>query len=328
MIRSAALLAALVTALLAAPQAEAGEVCNETSFYVDAAKAWVTPSGMAARGWERVAPGACARFTGIPGGVNQFLYARTTDAYLGGVREWLGRTPVCVDTQDFQLEGVADCAAIGLETREFRQLSASERTRAVLVEPADFGARALEAGVQRLLQSLGYDVRGIDGFAGRRSRAQINQFERDHGTSYGDNYEALIETLHATALERNTRLGLHVCNQAGAEVGVAVGRQNNELWESRGWWRIEPGGCLRVLARRLSAGDVYVFAQRLDEDRAEPVRGGVEAFCVAPGRFLAEGRSGCAERGYTSVRFRPSPVPVEGRAELTLTDEDFEDPLL
>ncbi|MCC5980634.1 MAG: DUF1036 domain-containing protein [Oceanicaulis sp.] len=324
----AALLAVLVVTTLAAPSARAGEVCNETSFYVEAAKAWTTSSGLAVRGWKRIAPGACARFTGIPGGVNQFLYARTTDAYLGGVREWLGRTPACVDTDDFQLEGVADCAAIGLETREFRQLSASERSRAVLVEPADFGTRALEAGVQRLLQSLGYDVRGIDGFAGRRSRAQISQFERDHGTSYGDSYEALIETLHATALERNTRLGLHVCNESSGPVGVAVAAQTNERWDSRGWWHIEEGGCLRVLARRLAAGDAFVFAQRVDASRPEPMRGGVEAFCVAPGRFLAEGRSGCAERGYSSVRFRPSPVPVEGRAELTLTDEDFEDPLL
>ncbi|MFN3834688.1 MAG: DUF1036 domain-containing protein [Glycocaulis sp.] len=328
MIRLAVLLAALAGAVLAAPRAHAGEVCNETSYFVDAAKAWVMPAGLAARGWERIAPGACVRFASIPAGVNQYLYARTTEAYLGGVREWLGRTPVCVDTGDFQLEGVADCAAIGLETREFRLLSAAERTRAVLVEPSGFGTRAQEAGVQRLLQSLGYDVRGIDGFAGRRSRAQINQFERDHGVSHGDDYEALAEGLHRVALERNARLGLHVCNEAEVPVGVAVAAQRNERWESRGWWRVEPGGCLRVLARRLAAGDAYVFAQRLDEDRMEPLRGGVESFCVAPGRFLSEGRTGCVERGYSSVRFRPSPVPVEGRALLTLNDEDFEDPLL
>ncbi len=328
MIRAVIILAAVLLAAMSAPSARAGEVCNETSYYVEAAKAWTISSGLAVRGWERIAPGSCVRFSGIPGGVNQFLYARTTDAYLGGVREWLGRTPACVDTDDFQLEGVADCAAIGLETREFRQLSASERTRAVLVESGGFGDRALEAGVQRLLQSLGYDVRGIDGFAGRRSRVQISAFERDHGTSYGDDYEALIRTLHATALERNSRLGLHVCNEASNPLGVAVAAQRNERWESRGWWRIEPGGCLRVLARRLSAGDAYIFAQLVDDDRLEPLRGGTEAYCVAPSRFLAEGRSGCAERGYTSVRFRPTPVPVEGRAVLTLTDEDFEDPLL
>lgn len=328
MIRLTAILAVLVLSGMLAPQARAGEVCNETSFFVEAAKAWVTPTGIAARGWQRLAPGACTRFDGIPAGVNQFLYARTTEAYLGGVREWVGRTPVCVDTGNFQLEGVADCTAIGLETREFRQLSPAERTRAVLVEPNGFGSRALEAGVQRLLQSLGYDVRGIDGFAGRRSRAQINQFERDHGVAHGDDYEALADALHRVALERNSRAGLHVCNEATAPIGVAIAAQNNERWESRGWWRIEAGGCLRVLARRLAPGDAFVFAQRLGDDRIEALRGGVENFCVAPGRFLAEGRTGCVDRGYTNASFRPSPVPVEGRAVLNLSDSDFEDPLL
>lgn len=323
--RAVMALAALVLAGMFAPQARAGEVCNETSYYVDAAKAWGGEAGVSAQGWQRIAPGSCVRFSGIPAGVPQFLYARTSEAYLGGAREWLGRTPVCVDREDFQIEGAQDCEAMGLEQREFRQLAPSERARAVLVEPDNFGSRALEAGVQRLLQTLGYEVRVVDGFAGRRSRAQIAAFERDIGASFGGNYERLAERLHETALERNGEVGLNVCNQTSGPTGIAIARQRNERWQSRGWWRIEAGSCMRVVADRLQPGELFVYAQTADGERSEPLRRGVEAFCVAPGRFTSEGRSNCAERGYSQVLFRASPVPVDGVARLTLENADFED---
>jgi uncharacterized membrane protein len=71
-------------------------VCNETSFMVEAAKAWRTPSGLAVEGWTRIAPGGCAEI-GPATDTEQYLYARSTRAYLGGVREWRGSLDICVD---------------------------------------------------------------------------------------------------------------------------------------------------------------------------------------------------------------------------------------
>ena len=190
-------MAALAGLAFTAP-ARAGEVCNETSFMVDVAKAWRTPTGIAAEGWVRIAPGGCGEIGPGPE-TDQYLYARSTPAYLGGVREWRGGLDVCVDEADFQIEGVADCDALGLETRQFRQLSEPERTRAVLVELADFRERAEEAGLQRLLQAAGYDIRVIDGYAGRRTRRQIDAFESDAGRAFGADRAGLIEALHARA---------------------------------------------------------------------------------------------------------------------------------
>ena len=121
--------------------AQAGQVCNETSFMVEAAKAWRTPTGLAVEGWARIAPGGCAEI-GPSTSSDQYLYARTTRAYLGGVREWRGSLDICVDETDFAFEGVADCETLGLETRKFRQLTDAERDHAVLVEVvAVLGAR-------------------------------------------------------------------------------------------------------------------------------------------------------------------------------------------
>ena len=109
--------------------AQAGQVCNETSFMVEAAKAWRTPTGLAVEGWARIAPGGCAEI-GPSTSSDQYLYARTTRAYLGGVREWRGSLDICVDETDFAFEGVADCETLGLETRKFRQLTDAERDQA------------------------------------------------------------------------------------------------------------------------------------------------------------------------------------------------------
>jgi hypothetical protein len=74
----------------------------------------------------------------------------------------------------------------------------------VLVELADYGDRAEEAGLQRLLQSAGYDINVIDGYAGRRTRRQIAAFEAISTAAFGADRSELIEALHQRALERNS----------------------------------------------------------------------------------------------------------------------------
>ncbi|MCC5995561.1 MAG: DUF1036 domain-containing protein [Oceanicaulis sp.] len=320
-----ALAALILAASLGAPAA-AGEVCNETSFMLDVAKAWRTPSGLAAEGWTRIAPGGCAQI-GPGAETDQFLYARSTNAYLGGVREWRGSLEVCVDDTDFAFEGVADCAALGLHSRPFRRLSEAERSRAVLVELDDFGDRAEEAGLQRLLQANGYDIRLIDGFAGRRTRRQVAAFEADYGREFGADRAGLIETLHARALERNNRAGLRVCNDAAEPMAAAYARQQDDGVQVRGWWRIEPGACARLISERIEPGQTHVHVRLLD-DRGERLLSGANTpFCVAPGRFINDNPEGCERLGFQLAGFRPVPAPdaETGGVTLRLTGPDFEE---
>lgn len=322
--RALLLLAALLAGLAFAAPARAGEVCNETSFMVDVAKAWRTPTGIAAEGWMRLAPGGCGEI-GPGAETDQYLYARSTPAYLGGVREWRGGLDVCVDETDFQIEGVADCAALGLETRQFRQLAEAERTRAVLVELADHRERAEEAGLQRLLQAAGYDIRVIDGYAGRRTRRQVEAFERDLGREFGADRAGLVAALHERAVERNADAGLRICNDADLPLAAAVSRAEGEAYVTRGWWRVEPGACAKPLAERLTAGETFVHARLIEADRMLPLAVAPEMFCVAPGRFSTELREACAATGFELAGFRPAPNPENGGAEVRLTARDFEE---
>jgi len=319
------LLAAL--ALVATPsEARAGEVCNETSFVVDVAKAWRTAQGLRVQGWTRLLPGGCAQI-GPDAGVEQYLYARSTQAYLGGVREWRGGQAACVDETDFDIQGVGDCAALGLEERPFRRLSLSERERAVLSELADYGERAQEAGLQRLLQSAGYDIRTIDGYAGRRTRRQITAFQNEVDTNFGGDRVGLLEALHERALARNAEAGLEVCNQARAPVAAAVARATGEGFEARGWWRIAPGACVRPLALRLTDGEVFIHARLMEDSGARAITAGDEIFCVGAGRFTTDRREACGETGFEPAGFRPAPPAENGAARLALSDDDFGEPL-
>lgn len=302
--------------------ARAGEVCNETSFVVEVAKAWRTPEGLNVEGWTRILPGGCAEI-GPESDIEQYIYARSTAAYLGGVREWRGSQIACVDQTDFEIQGVGECEALGLQERRFRRLSESERERTVLAEVADFGSRAQEAGLQRLLQSAGYDIRTIDGYAGRRTRQQIAAFQNDVDTNYGSDRIGLLQALHERALARNSNAGLQICNNARAPMAAAVARATGDGYEARGWWRVEPGNCARPLAMRLTDGEVFVHARLLDGAEERILADSDEVFCVGAGRFTTDRREGCGSTGFQSARFRPVMSVSDGTARLSFQDEDF-----
>ena len=320
--RLLAVAAGLGLAVAAAPAANAGEVCNETSFVVEVAKAWRAPDGLTVEGWAQILPGQCEDI-GPDASVDQYLYARSTPAYLGGVREWRGALQACIDEADFQIQGVGDCEALGLETRPFRQLAEAERERAVLAELEDFGNRAEEAGIQRLLQAAGYDIRTIDGYAGRRTRRQITAFQNDVEQTFGADRVGLMRALHARALERNAHTGLQVCNDAGAPIAAAVARATGDGYEARGWWRIAPGACAQPLSMRLTDGEVFVHARLMEPSGARPITAGDEVFCVGAGRFTTIDREGCTATGFEAAGFRPAPSVENGGVRMALTDDDF-----
>ncbi|MEA1943577.1 MAG: DUF1036 domain-containing protein [Pseudomonadota bacterium] len=313
---------------LAAPHADAAEICNETSFVADVAAAWAVEGGVAIQGWTRVRPGECEDiaqdFDLETSEQPLFYYAKSTMAYLGGVREWRGTVPLCVDETDFEVVANTRCAALGLASRDFFIRERAERDRTVLVEPADYGRRAQVAGIQRLLQSAGYPVTGVDGYDGRSTRRAVSRFLADAGLDSQPEDPALIDALEARALERNASSGLIVCNEADGDIATAIGHRVGEIWQSRGWWRIHAGECARLLAARLETDNAFVYAERVSSQGRRPMTGGTDSFCLAPARFVAEERGECAERGYGTANFRRVPQPENGGVRVTLTEEDFQ----
>lgn len=319
------LAATLAVILLPLTRAEAAELCNETSYIAEVALGWREGERVLVEGWTRLRPGECVEAGPDIDPASSdplLLYARSSAAYLEGVREWRGPVTLCVGPSDFAVEGITDCEALGLEPRGFMLLRGEHRQRAVLVEPADFGEDAQEAGTQRLLQAAGYDIRNIDGVEGQRTYRAIAAFVSDAGLPRTPERAQLIDALEAAALNRNTQLGLRICNDTGLPIAAAIGRQRGEIWESRGWWRLEPGSCTRAVAARLTTPDIWFYAEQFSDTR-RPLAGGDAPFCFSPSRFTAEGREGCAERGYATGNFVRIPEPVDGLSTVTLTDANF-----
>lgn len=309
--------------------AHAADVCNETSFIVEIALGWATPErDIAVEGWTRIRSGECVEAGPNidPDSTDPLLfYARSTAAYLGGVREWGGQLELCVGASDFAVEGVSDCDSLGLDQRGFDVLRGEHRFRTVLIESDDYGEDAQEAGTQRLLRDAGYDIRAIDGLEGRRTERAIAAFVAAETLPSTPPRPELIDALEAAAIRRNSEAGLIVCNETEGRVAVALGRERNEIWEARGWWRLDAGGCARLMADHLTEADAWFYAERTGET-VGALQGGTENFCFAPSRFVAEGRDDCESRGYSSAAFRQIPEPLAGTSRIELTIADFRIP--
>jgi len=109
-------------------------------------------------------------------------------------------------------------------------------------------------------------------------------------------------------------------------VTAAIARAAGEgEFETRGWWRVEPGACARALGDRLADNQTYYHARLMEEGGMKLMTGGEEAFCVSPGRFTSHDRGDCEANGFERAMFRPAPEPENGGAMVRLTRADFEE---
>ena len=93
---------------------------------------------------------------------------------------------------------------------------------------------------------------------------------------------------------------LRVCNKTDHPIAVAVGRIQNNLWFSEGWWQVQARGCTDILRGALKARYYYLRGVHLGVDGAWD---GKRFFCVAEKNFTIKGRDNCRKRGYGQAGF-------------------------
>src|SRR5689334_21381647 len=166
--KAAFAIAALAAAFAAAPAApqEGGpggwELCNQTSFVLEAATGRPEGKGVVVQGWTRIRPGECR--IAIDGPIKPgiyFTFARSSSAHRGGQRTWNGDVPLCVDPNgSFSVESPSSCAAMGLEQRGFQAVRVDKARGGTMTfrETDNYrggGQSAVNAGIQRLLDDAG-----------------------------------------------------------------------------------------------------------------------------------------------------------------------------
>ena len=320
-----------VSAPAANAQAEAGwSVCNRTSYVIEAAAAFQDGAGIVVNGWTRLIPGSCE--TVMEGPLKpgaHFLYAQTSRAHRGGRKEWQGDQKLCVDTTgSFSVESKPNCAEWGLDERGFQAVAIERRTswKTELTEVNAYDMkRARIAGIQRLLRDVGASNRAIDGYEGPSTRRAISRFLRDNEITEKPDDAVLIDLLEQAGVQKGRNVGLTLCNRTRERVWGAIARLRAEGWESRGWWRLEGGGCARVIDEELISTQYFVFGEMEveGEPNPTPLEGGADRFCVARSKFAIIGRDNCAALGYRPALFAATAEPEDGKLVFEFFGRDF-----
>src|SRR5438552_2936895 len=103
----------------------------------------------------------------------------------------------------------------------------------------------VEAAIQRLLTIAGYDASPIDGIRGAKTDAALALFLQDNklgvtAAGRADFFDVLI-----AAAQKPDGVGFAWCNDTSHVVMAALGIEDKGVVTTRGWYRVEPGKCLR-----------------------------------------------------------------------------------
>ena len=297
-------------------------LCNRMSYVVDAAIGFEDKAAAATRGWFRIEPGQCrVVLQGTLDAERVYLHARALDVYGGSPLPPSGHADLCVSTGNFVIAAARSCRS-GQRLARFTEVKPTETEQgptASLAEEADYNdEQARLAGIQRLLVLAGYDASPIDGVQGRKTEAALAQFVNDRkltadATAAPNFFEVLIE-----AALKPEGGGFSWCNETAQSVMAALGVEEKGAIVTRGWYRLEPGRCLRPdvsgQARR-----VYSFAEAIDA-QGSPVRrgdkplawGGDTMLCTREAKFELNEHRDCAARGLTAAGFAPIELPRGG----------------
>lgn len=328
-----ALTSALPVTAAAQANSDGWEVCNETSYIIEASTGRYEGQGVVVEGWTRLRPGACEKVVEgtLQPGIH-YLFGRSSTAHRGGRKVWAGKSKLCIDpTGSFAVENIPDCSVMGLEAREFRPvlIENSKRWRTSFTETNKRNLeQASAAGVQRLLDNAGVYSGRIDGYLGRKTRAAIGDFLSSKGLDASTSDADLMDILEQTAIERARNVGLTFCNRTNKRIWSAMARRRGEGWESRGWWLLEAGGCARVIDEPLLQAGLFAYAEMESGDgEIRTLTRGSDTFCVSKAKFAITGREACEEAAYRTGRFVATPAPVNRKLVFEFFERDFGDPI-
>jgi uncharacterized membrane protein len=290
-------------------------LCNRTSYVLDQALGLEEKGAVATRGWFRVDPGQCRGvLAGAIDADQVYVFARALELYGSSPLPQAGHVDLCVADGNFVIAGARSCAAG--QRQRFVRFTAVKPTAADgglsvnIAEQADYdAAHARLAGIQRLLAMAGYDIDQIDGAAGAGTEVALAAFLKARKLPP----EAATDPAFFDLLREAARLadgvGLTWCNDTGLTVMAALAVEDGDAIVTRGWYRVEPGACLKPDVAGQSPR-VFSFAEAVDRDGL-PVRrdgkplswGGSTMLCTRPVRFELNDHSDCAAKGLNTTGF-------------------------
>ena len=288
-------------------------LCNRTSYVLYAATGTAVSGGVQAQGWSRLEPGGC--HVVLPADLaapTYYLYAKTALAHAGPARAWGGNASICVkDTTFDNRDGLNPnrCASDDfyplpfavVDTHRMRSWTATFSESAALATLP----QAQLAGLKRLLRDSGYRIGAIDGSPDKAADGALADFRKKQKMAPKATVGDVFDALETNAMKTATPAGYSICNDTAKAVAASLGRKESADWISHGWWKIQAGGCAKVMPDLAGAESVFLFVQKIN---GPALVTGPAKFCVADIEFDIQGRDRCKQRGLTETGFAETKV--------------------
>lgn len=320
--RKLALMASIVLVLCAPAWADF-QLCNRTSYVVEAAIGLEDKSSVTTRGWFRTDPGQCRNV--LQGDVQAdgfYLHARTLAIYGSAPLPQGGQAELCVAQDNFTLTNARLCARAGQRLVRFTAVKPSTSEQGLMAnfaEEAEYSSeQARDAGIQRLLIIAGYDASPIDGVRSAKTDAVLGQFLQDNKLSATAAGRSDIFDVLIAAAQKPDGAGFAWCNETAYPVMAAIGTEDKGTVTTRGWYRVAPGACVRPeLVGRPSR--VYSFAEALDSN-GQALKthgrllswGGNTVLCTRNTKFELFDQTDCTLKGLRAAGFALIELAVGG----------------
>ncbi len=289
------------------------QLCNRMSYAVEAALALEDTGSAATRGWYRLDPGQCrVVLQGAFDPEHVLVHARAMPVYGVSPLPQSGHSDLCVGQGNFLIASARVCRA-GQRPVRFTQIKPAVTEKgasANLAEEAGYDEeQARLAGVQRLLVMTGYDANPIDGVPGPKTDAALAQFLKDRqlaaDASKGEGFFDLL----IDAAQKPEGVGFAWCNETNFPVMAALGLDEKGVVVTRGWYRVEPGKCVRPDMRG-QAKRLYSYAEAVDGDSRAIMRngkalawGGTTPLCTREVKFELSAQKNCEANGLATSGF-------------------------
>jgi uncharacterized membrane protein len=309
-----------VTAACAAVVALCGPVradlklCNRLSYVIETALGVEDQGATATRGWFRLDPGQCrVVLQGAVEAAHLYVHARALPVYGVSPLPQTGHADLCVADTNFIIAGAKSCPQAGQRRARFSEIKPSESDQGLvahLVEEDDYDdAQARLAGIQRLLAIAGYDASPIDGVQGPKTENALAQFFKDHNLGAEASTAADFFAVLIDAAQGPHGAGFAWCNDTTQTVMAALGLDDDGAVVTRGWYRVEPGKCVRPEVkgrpRRLySYGEAIDGNGEIVKRAGKPLAwGGNTTLCTSEAKFEVNEQTDCATNGFVPAGF-------------------------
>ncbi len=325
LLRAAAAFAAL--AVFAIPARADLSLCNRMSYVVEAAIGIDDKGAAATRGWFRIDPGQCR--TVVQGELQAtalFVHARALAVYGGSPLPQAGHADFCIQSDSFVLANARTCTRPNQRLARFTEVRPSETDKGLtvyLAEDAEYSDdQARDAAIQRLLVIAGYDATPIDGIRGAKTDQALIQFLQDNKLGMAAAGQPdFFDTLIAVA-QRPEGPGFTWCNDTPHPAMAALGVEDRGTVTTRGWYRVEPGRCLRPDVKG-NPRRLYSFAEAIGKDGQPLLRGarplawgGETILCTRNVKFELSEHKDCTGSGLTASGF--ATVDMTGKTGTTI----------